>query len=234
MDKPILFSGPMVRALLEGRKTQTRRVIKDRGAPPEFCGGRYDDQNDPECWGWEDHDRGEWITLDQFKKWRFVPISIGDRLFVREAWRADSQLDHIPPHVLSKHEPRLYLADGALIEPTCMMIKPGRFRQGMHMPRWASRLTLTVTDVRVQRVREISDEDAESEGVLYAETEDGFVMWSGTYWTYPVPLEHLSHFPKSAFRDLWDSLNAKRGFGWDANPWVAAYTFTVETRNIDE
>lgn len=211
-DRPILFSGPMVRALLAGTKTQTRRIIKAGRRVPEFCGGRYDDRNDPSCWGWEDCELGEWITLDQWNQWNFVPCRIGDRLYVREAWRTWESVDHMSPRDLTRVETIQYEADG--LTDNCMtMSRPGRFRQGMHMPRWASRLTLTVTDVRVQRVQEISVDDAIAEG-------------------RPKGGEFLS--ARSWFRDLWDSLNGPRGYGWDANPWVAAYTFTVERRNIDD
>jgi hypothetical protein len=89
------------------------------------------------------------------------------------------------------------------------------------MPRWASRLTLTVTDVRVQRVQEISEADAVAEGVTPSE-EPNEMKW-----------EHYAPHGV-AFRTLWDSLNAKRGYGWDANPWVAAYTFTATRQNIDQ
>ena len=86
------------------------------------------------------------------------------------------------------------------------------------MPRWASRLTLTVTDVRVQRVQDISEGDIAAEGIAR-----GF---SGG--------PHGEEGLYEDFADLWDSLNAPRGYGWDANPWVAAYTFTVQRQNIDQ
>jgi hypothetical protein len=84
----------------------------------------------------------------------------------------------------------------------------------IHMPRWASRITLTVTDVRVQRLQDISRGDAMDEGC-------------------PLPNMADGPDPRDWFADLWDSLNAKRA-PWDSNPWVAAYTFTVEQRNIDQ
>lgn len=101
------------------------------------------------------------------------------------------------------------------------------------MPRWASRLTLTVTDVRVQRVREITEADALSEGVTrcaWSESlaGDGRREW----WVDDVTNSHPT--PLGPFMELWNSLNAKRGYGWDANPWVAAYTFTVVRTNIDQ
>lgn len=86
------------------------------------------------------------------------------------------------------------------------------------MLRWASRLTLVVTDVRVQRVQEISEEDAIAEGVFESDVN-----------MYPELGTAQHHF-----QDLWDSLNAKRGFGWSENPWVVATTFTVHKCNIDQ
>jgi hypothetical protein len=93
------------------------------------------------------------------------------------------------------------------------------------MPRWASRLTLTVTDVRVQRVQEISEADAVAEGV--ESDSDG---WRD----YQMPNTQCCGTALESFRTLWDSLNAPRGYGWDANPFVAAYTFTVARQNIDQ
>ncbi|WP_305970249.1 MULTISPECIES: hypothetical protein [unclassified Mameliella] len=220
-DKPILFSGPMVRALLDGRKTQTRRVIKDRGVPPQFCGGLYDAKNDPECWGWEDHNRGEWITLDQSRHWRFVPCAIGYRLWVREAWRTSRHYDDLKPSEMGGEEPVQFVADGA-VDAHAGRVDDllGRKRPGMFMPRWASRLTLIVTDVRVQRVQEISAEDARAEGV---DVSTGDICRDGHTLAYRI-----------AFQHLWNSLNAPRGYGWDVNPWVAAYTFQVHRQNIDQ
>jgi len=208
-DRPILFTGEMVRAILDGRKTQTRRVINGCGELPEFCGGRYDDKNDPSNYGWENHDLGEWITLDMFRRYRFVPYAAGDRLWVREAFTYITDNDG-----LRMAGRVLYRSDGkdnsgarwASVQPD----DPERevlWKPSIFMPRWASRLTLTVTDVRVQRVADIDRGDAMDEGCPFANMADG-----------PDPREW--------FRDLWDSINAKRGFGWDVNPWVAAYTFT--------
>ncbi|EEE37589.1 p14 [Rhodobacteraceae bacterium KLH11] len=86
------------------------------------------------------------------------------------------------------------------------------------MPRWASRLTLTVTDLRVERLQDISEADAEAEGVGSVESH-----MPGTKSVTCV----------QSFQKLWDGLNANRGFGWQVNPWVAAYTFTVHPQNSD-
>jgi hypothetical protein len=93
------------------------------------------------------------------------------------------------------------------------LVWSGPWKPSIHMPRWASRITLTVTDVRVHRVQEISHDDAVAEGACI----------------FPHSMS-----AQKRFRELWDSLNATRGCGWDANPWVVALTFTAEQRNIDE
>lgn len=226
-DKPILFSAPMVRALLDGRKSQTRRVIKDRGHLPEFCAGRHDDKNDPSNYGWEDCERGEWITLDQFPRYNFVPASVGDRLWVREAWRSMDGLDGSNATEIAANcieagyrrpwAPLQYEADGARVnwiaDPHSFGTDAGRYRHARFMPRWASRLTLIVTDARAQRLQEISEADAMAEGCEF------------------VGDRNYLETPRDCFRDLWNSINGPAA--WDANPWVAAYSFRVIRANID-
>lgn len=242
-DRPIIFSGPMVRAILDGRKTQTRRVLKPQ---PSLV---PDPHSGPVI------HNGTVIFRDRSGQRQDIPlrITVGDRLWVREACRAE-ELSRPPKkrRATAKERRELgrthvtqfdeldgldgvrYLACDAwqAIENTMkasdlwsqLYHYAGGGKEGIgnivspiHMPRWASRLTLTVTDVRVQRVQDISEADAYAEGAPSVHV--------GTRLT---PL----HTP--GFKDLWDSLNAKRGFGWDANPWVAAYTFTVARRNIDQ
>lgn len=192
-DKPIIFSAPMVRAILDGRKTQTRRVLK-----PPFEGA------DLECngagqWIWWDKSKGE----PSFNRAR-IPYAIGDRLWCRETF------------ALTQHGKPVYRADARdQSGARWSSITPGdpdgevKWKPSIHMPRWASRLTLTVTDVRIERVQDVSEHDAKAEGF------DG----------HPDPV--------GALFLLWDSLNAARGYGWEANPWVVALTFTAEMRNID-
>ena len=93
---------------------------------------------------------------------------------------------------------------------------PPRWRPSIHMPRSASRLTLTVTEVRVQRLQDISEEDARAEGI-----EGEFLPWPQGYWTY-----------RPYFAELWNSLHGPDA--WDANPWVVALSFTVQHGNIDQ
>lgn len=187
-DKPILFSGPMIRALLDGRKTQTRRVMKPPYGTLEYL---------PD---------GTWRPICT----KFFP---GDRLWVKETHCFCGQMNSIKSSDLSKLEPVGYLADGNIREASCSMISRGRTRPSIYMPRWASRLTLTVTDVRVQRVQEITQEDVAAEGWRGFQHDGGPLTW---------------------FHTLWDSLNEARGFGWNANPWVIALTFDVHRCNIDQ
>lgn len=199
-DRPIIFSGPMVRAILDGRKTQTRRVLKDQPGERDRA-FKMDDGS----WHQSAHD-GTWMTPLK------VPYAAGDRLWVREAWKphsiyADRRPSDIPPSTI------FYAAD----EKYAPSNTP--WRPSIYMPRWASRLTLTVTDVRVQRLQDISPGDAKAEGVASQLVDHGGVGPEGSY--------------RDNFRKLWNELNEKRGYGWDVNPWVVAITFTAEQRNID-
>lgn len=227
MDRPILFSGPLVRALLDGRKTQTRRVFKlptkgiyerkDMGgwAPTiNGGGGSFTIAKDgtrvpaPETTGIWHQTTGR--CLD-------APYQIGDRLWVREAWQTESAYDDLSPAELGGEEQVRYDADGAHQTWGYPAIsKIGRFRQGMHMPRWASRLTLTVTEVRVQRLQDIGEADAIAEGCYQQD--------------HANPCQNPGI---KGFYYTWQSINAKRGHGWDTNPWVVAVTFTVAKHNID-
>lgn len=202
-DKPIIFSPSMVRALMEGRKTQTRRVIQ-----PERGG---DIREGDVLISW---------PADSFVRQsaRFRPrIRVGDRLWVREAWRTCEHLDKINPAALPLDNPLYYEADGGGER----VASTGRLRPAIHMPRWANRITLIVTDVRVQRLQEISEADAIAEGALRP--------WTGS----PGTASDDTRTGRSEFEALWNSLNAGRGYGWHTNPWVMALTFAVNHGNID-
>ncbi|WP_188868906.1 hypothetical protein [Mameliella alba] len=194
----------MVRALLDGRKTQTRRVLKPQ---PEPFDAMFSE--DGRWW------TGDAETGDVHQELR-LPYAIGDRLWVREAWHTSRHYDDLKPSEMGGEEPVQFIADGAVYAHAGSVDDlSGRARPSMFMPRWASRLTLIVTDVRVQRMQEIDAKDACAEGALTLHPNGGLT-------------------PRDAFRDLWDSLNAPRGFGWDVNPWVAAYTFSVHRQNVDQ
>jgi hypothetical protein len=228
-DRPMLFSAPMIRALLEGRKTQTRRIAKLNGRTPTF-GGPKGQTADPNCWGWEQDD-GEWILLkkDKPSDTGYLDLATtyqpGDRLYVRETWRTDASMDALKPKKIEAScldagyrrpwAPIQYEADGARDNFTEGDQKPGKTRTAIHMPRWASRLTLIVEAVKVERLTDISDADAQAEGV------------EPVLGTPGVPIDR--HY--AAFMQLWDSLHGE-GATY-ANPWVVAVSFRVVRANID-
>lgn len=225
-DRPILFSAPMVRALLEGRKTQTRRVLKPQ--PPAWCsedrGPGYSVLTPP---GHIEF-RGT-APIDGYgAKFIKLPYARGDKLWVREAWRTPENFDRSPATMVAScleagyarpWAPIQWEADGSRENWGDWRDRAvGRLRQSMHLPRAYSRLTLVVTDVRVQRLNAITTNDAVAEGALVPPFTDQFAD------VHAVEM----------FRCLWDGLNAERGFGWAANPWVVAVRFSVIRRNINQ
>lgn len=167
--RPIIFSAPMVRALLDGRKTQTRRLVS---SPLE----------------------------------RVTP---GDRLWVREGWKVSEIHHKTKPRDLDPATPIYFTA----VDPLWPV---ARCRPGMHMPRWASRLWLDVTEVRVQPLQTITLGDICAEGLArsiydFKPVQTGFDAWS----------------------ELWNSLHTKDGERWEDDPDIVALTFTVHHGNID-
>ncbi|MGU2419435.1 hypothetical protein [Burkholderia cenocepacia] len=224
-ERPILFSGPMVRAILDGRKTQTRRVSIPKRSPIDFIGGGPrggPDWNDPACWGFEDPDTGFWWALrgnEECHQLLCPHGQPGDRLWVRETCRA-AELD-------GGFDGVRYSADGAFraiedsseaagrwLELYAYRGQAGATVPAIHMPRWASRITLEITGVRAERLQSISESDARDEGVTIADHH----MRSHSTGAFRPPSIR-------AFHDLWDSLNAARGYGWDTNPWVWVVEF---------
>nr|WP_249192038.1 hypothetical protein [Burkholderia ambifaria] len=229
MERPILFSGPMVRAILEGRKTQTRRIAIPKRSSIDFIGGGPTggpDWNDPTCWGFEDPDTGFWWALRGNKSCHPLPCPHGtvrDRLWVRETCRAD-ELDSGLDGVRYRADDAFRAIDDSLLaaerwlDLNAYRGQEGAMVPAIHMPRWASRITLEITDVRVERLQSISESDARDEGVTI---EDHHIRGYSAGAFRPPSIR--------AFHDLWDSLNAARGYGWDANPWV----WVVEFRRIE-
>jgi hypothetical protein len=236
-ERPILFSGPMVRAILEGRKTQTRRTAKfnptkqEQGINLNFSGlraGLY-------CTGLMTSGsvlysmRGSY--WNQVTEPLFSPYGYAcDRLYVKEAtwlWcerRPNGTTKTGRPkwhYVPVPNTPAVYCTDhpkkpdwGYPIDTRSGNVQMWKYKSARFMPRWASRITLELTEVRVQRVQEMGEEDAQAEGAEYLEH-------CGTYRKGdPIPASY-----RYGFQQLWDSINAKRGFGWDKNPWVWALTF---------
>ncbi|MDW9574734.1 hypothetical protein GOB36_26600 [Sinorhizobium meliloti] len=211
-DRPILFSGPMVRALLDGRKTQTRRLCKDQPPP-----GVTIIRKTIRPFGKEPYHAFERRTkFGNFGGEVPVKISRGDRLWVKEthARVGDNGDDHMACPDLT----RLVYCRADDVQPEL-----SRWRPSIFMRRQDSRLTLLVTDVRVERLQDISENDAEAEGV--ERDSDG---WRD----YLMPQTQCCASAVDSYRTLWDSINGEGA--WDANPWVAAYTFTVIKQNIDQ
>jgi hypothetical protein len=216
-EKPILMSGPMVRALLAGTKTQTRRAVKPQPSPEWYpVVQRYHPAIErrgevvpgPEVFGAADELDG-----------RPCPYGApGDRLWVKETWSAPPTYDAAKPTDLAEDTPIRYAAEGAVrgvserFVDADGLIAIGRLRPSIFMRRWMSRITLEITDVRVQRLQEIGEEDARAEGVTAAP-----FCKAGR----PAGMEHAE-----AFEDLWGSINGEReGCSWAANPWVWVISF---------
>lgn len=217
-ERPILFNAEMVRAVLDGRKTQTRRVVKFRD---KINPGMVSDDDNWPLW------------YDDFSDLQRQDCPYGkpkNKLWVRENFKI------IPAYTtgLQCYEPeyvieypgtgdRLGCDQGNLYRqyPNKAARNSKRTRPSIHMPRWASRITLTITDVRVERVQEISEGDAMAEG-CFNDTDP--------YWrpTYGDPDSGGCPSFKNSFEFLWDSINQKRGYGWDKNPLVWVVEFEIK------
>lgn len=214
MERPILFSGPMVRAILAGQKTQTRRAVKLRG---------HDGlQEDHAPWLYRQHP-GKWLWQHAIDKDRVIieacPYGApGDRLWVREAWRLPLSLDKENAKTISEKAlaagyeapwaPVQYEADLARANWD-LSTSVGRYRHARYMPRWASRITLEITNVRAERLHEISEEDACAEGTR--EPSVAVLIGGGDVTERRV------------FARLWAKINGPES--WDANPMVWVVMF---------
>lgn len=231
-ERPILMSGPMVRAILAGTKTQTRRPVKLNASGRAQLGGRNWHLGDPYC-----------VEACPFGQ-------PGDRLWVRETWRVGAWLHPQHDRTCMHHVAVDYAADGfcrrewlecgcsdklaaqsiedaenaGLYEDEHGEFKwevghsPCRWRPSIHMPRWACRLVLEIVSVRVERVQDIGPCGAAAEG----------------FDTLPEPrADYLdtrrANFAMRGFHRAWDGLYAAKGQGWDANPWV----WVVEFKRVE-
>ena len=228
--KPALFSTPMVQAILDGRETQTRRVIVPQ---PKGYAHAWSDWLEPgdvyfdlmgglhkavQSRGRNKRAAGELTTVPFAPPW-----PVGTRLWVRETWKPwwDAHL----------YCTVRFRADDAIIKPElpddqagfrfaaeCDAVKLGdAWHPSIFMAKWAARIGLEVTAVRCERVQDISIEDIIAEGFSTKLREHDACCHLREQWEM-----------------LWDSLNAKRGYGWGANPWVFAYTFTVLSTDYAE
>lgn len=200
-ERGIIFSAPMVQAILEGRKTQTRRLVKPAPAYPDcFDGLRMEYNHDRQCidiWN-------PGATLPG-NYWRCPFGRVGDRLWVRETF---SYRDYGTVNEPALSDEIWYWADGNPSYGNWTRPKPC-----IHMPAWASRITLEVMGVRVERLQEISNADALIEG--------GRCM-NGDKWRDGVDA-HGADWPRYWYRDLWNSIHGEGA--WDENPWVWVIEF---------
>jgi hypothetical protein len=221
-ERPIIFSAPMVRAILDGRKTQTRRIIKPQP--------RWDDP----VWWWDDK---PFVSDEAMADHLFHNVygahgtpygSVweegGDRLWVRETfrdlcmiwktgWCGCGSKEQYPKN----HKVAYRATDtGIYIDDDQPNVLPLTWRSPIHMPRWASRITLEITDVRVQRVQEIGRDGRKAVDVL-AEGITPEQIANEQKWFHP------DDSPALAFARLWEAVNGKGS--WESNPWVWAITF---------
>lgn len=199
-ERPILFSGEMVRAILDGRKTQTRRMITPREFHRSDTPG-YDWTFRDQAARWHDYRNKDFIKA---KSPYGVP---GDQLWVRETWSFVGKQG-----VFDLHQARpdnctpIYRTDGTEVES---------WFPSIHMPRWASRITLEVTGVRVEQLQDISEEDALAEGVAIDKGHI-FQVAGHPQWGHITAV--------GCFETLWGAINGKRA-PWASNPWVWVVEF---------
>lgn len=223
-ERPILFSAPMVRALLAGTKTQTRRTIKIRGVElydHAVHGPRYREvDRDGLVCGGGPFDPKDWLARCPYG----VP---GDTLWVRETWQAQQHFDWASPTQIGEafaeeHGdpwcPIRYVSDGKCEGSVEQWQESplGKTRVSIHMPRWASRLSLRITDVRVERLNEISEADAFAEGVVLADGGGCEVIGVDALWQPTA---------RGAYRVLWERINGDGS--WAENPWVWVVSFEI-------
>ncbi len=227
-EKPIIFCDPMVRSILSGTKTQTRRIIKPKpwnknGDTVDIgiaSGAHYVKGSDGRMYFQFDHPRGGPLTA------HVAPYAVGDVLWVREACRADEDMaDQKYVEYLADSSRRLLdlapddncsdafsdwwnLMAYRSNDPGLDGSKPV---PSIHMPRWASRITLKVTGVKVERLNDISEDDAVAEGC------------AGCLGPNPDFPDEWDPAPEEEFQDLWNSIHGPGS--WNANPWVCAITF---------
>ena len=231
MDHPILMSDALVRATLSGAKTQTRRLITPLPEPPFLP---------QQSWG----PKGLEIAFgpanrreDGGPRWWRCPFGgVGDRLWVRETWAANVPGCEWQRGLSYRADHRDPRGDGPA--------NPMRWRPSIHMPRWASRLTLEITEVRAQRLQDITEQDARAEGLPLNWT-DGMPGWTeDAGWLTPAGLANAERgedcneggciggarayvfSAREALAAWWDHLNGERAT-WASNPWVWAITYRV-------
>ena len=220
-ERPIIFSAPMVRALLAGTKTQTRRVVKMKSHQ------QIEQRDDGTNWPWMydgERDCDSWMACHYGQP--------GDRLWVKETWRTADTLDARSPSAIAEKcmdagyskpwAPLQWEADGQRNREWSgfgpgngVVVGPGKTRVSIHMPRWASRITLEITGVRVERLQEIDIADAQAEGV----SDTGAFILDGEGNEQGGPI--------AEYAVLWDQIHGDGS--WESNPWA----WVIEYKRVE-
>ena len=234
-ERPILFSGPMVRAILDGRKTQTRRIVKPQ---PEVM---YEYKDRPEILEFLHPVTSGTYSRESFAESCCKFGVVGDRLWVRETFASISQpriaykadgfagaiTDDGDGNKLVLHHGHILEAPGypfglKTITTIGLKLYGGRWKPSIHMPRWASRITLEITGVRVERLQDISEDDAIAEGV------EGGCLTCGENCMKTGGCGYCNPEYRDSFIGLWHQINGPDS--WDSNPWVWAVAFKRVTQ----
>ncbi|HBR9584226.1 hypothetical protein I6K36_24020 [Klebsiella pneumoniae] len=225
-ERGMIFNGEMVRAILDGRKTQTRRIIKWKQTRFTEIGEREDGSK----WPWSED------AEHACDFWHPCPFgAVGDRIWVREAYRFPASLDDVSPTGVGEMAvatgyrkpwaPTFYEFTGTFsdgwkgFETPPKVSDAGKLRPSIHMPRWASRILLEITGVRVERLNAISEEDAEAEGI------DMEALYDSQDCYDCIADHNMTGRPTvtGAFKYLWESIYGAEN--WLANPWVWVIEF---------
>ena len=209
-ERPILFSGAMVRALLAGTKTQTRRIVKSQPPADKQRVAWYE----PGVMGWAPPD----VPSQHWHRVRCPYGQPGDRLWVREAhYLTDNGDEEYAVFAADSDAAREHLKSLDRLPPdfpTDVKDRHRKLRPSIHMPRWASRITLEVTGVRVERLQDISEGDALAEGIVRLR-DGGYSLADSTHYH--------STDPRQSYFSLWEAINGDGSV--EANPWVWAVDF---------
>ena len=217
-ERPIVFSGEMVQAILEGRKTQTRRVIKPQPPLDEWGISK---------WETSSFEVGIPYLANSLRTYTCPYGQPGDKLWIRETWAHDDpDCDNVycenVDHIWYKASEVKIVADS--------FSGKAHWRSSIFMPRWASRITLEIVSVRVEKVRDISEADAIAEGMIYHDNGLNQYNQQKSSWVWKHEgIEDSSNncldSARFAFGNLWDSINAERGYSWENKPWVWVIEF---------
>jgi hypothetical protein len=231
-ERPVIFSGPMVKAILEGRKTQTRRICKpacDMGG--ELAGSVHPAKESGWIAWWPGNDLGlaDFTKLAYQDGFQCPYGKPGERLWVRESAYISQPNFGLPEDATHKDydgQPRVvsYTVDMGFDAKRCAEDYGVKCSPSIHMPRWASRITLEITSVKVERVQDISQQDVLAEGIIEATKDEKLIKYGLREW----PWMDWRLSPKDAFFKLWESIHGPDS--WATNPWL----WVVEFRRIEQ